>query len=101
MPDITAELFPAACLQGDWGRGPEPSPQRRAAVVGALLAVGADWRAADSSGSTPLMLAAQHGAGAAAAALLCAARRAGDCTYVDATSRCGMAAKLLLKNLSA
>jgi ankyrin repeat protein len=66
--------------------GREPIPQQRGAVVRALLAAGADWRAADMEGRTPLVLAARGGCGAAAAALLAAAAASGDHSYVDAVA---------------
>jgi len=66
--------------------GREPTQQQRGAVVRALLAAGADWRAADAEGRTPLVLAARGGCGAAAAALLAAAAARGDHSYVDAVA---------------
>lgn len=66
--------------------GREPTQQQRGAVVRALLAAGADWRAADAEGRTPLVLAARGGCGAAAAALLAAAAAGRDHSYVDAVA---------------
>jgi ankyrin repeat protein len=66
--------------------GREPTQQQRGAVVRALLAAGADWRAADAEGRTPLVLAARGRCGAAAAALLAAAAAGRDHSYVDAVA---------------